>query len=200
MNFFSPYCHEFVRVAACVPRMAIGDPEFNIDQTLRLVRRGDSEKIAVMIFPELGISAYAIDDLLFQDALLDRVEAALDAIANASRDLFPLIVVGAPLRRRGQLFNCAVVCHRGAILGIVPKSYLPNYREFYEARHFTSGADIRSAEIQVGGRAVPFGVDLMFQSRGSVPFTAHVEICEDIWVPQPPSTSAAMAGAEILLN
>src|SRR5262249_62265465 len=177
MNFFSPYCHEFVRVAACVPRMAIGDPEFNIDQTLRLVRRGDSEKIAVMIFPELGISAYAIDDLLFQDAILDRVDAALAAIASASGDLFPLIVVGAPLRRRGQLFNCAVVCHRGAILGVVPKTYLPNYREFYEARHFASGASIRDTEIQLTGRAVPFGVDLLFQSRGSEPFTARGELC-----------------------
>jgi NAD+ synthase (glutamine-hydrolysing) len=200
MNFFSPYRHEFLRVAACVPRMAIGDPDFNLDQTLALVRRGDSEKIAVMVFPELGISAYAIDDLLFQDALLDRVEAALAGIATASRDLFPLIIVGAPLRRRGQLFNCAVVCHRGAILGVVPKTYLPNYREFYEARHCTSGANIHNAEIQLIGRAVPFGVDILFQSRGSVPFTAHVEICEDVWVPQPPSTAAAMAGAEILLN
>jgi NAD+ synthase (glutamine-hydrolysing) len=200
MNFFSPYRHEFVRVAACVPRIGIGDPDFNRAQTLDLVRQGDSRKIAVMIFPELGISAYAIDDLLFQDALLDRVEAALAGIATASRDLFPLIVVGAPLRRRGQLFNCAVVCYRGAILGVVPKIYLPNYREFYEERHCASGANIRGAEIQVAGRAVPFGVDLLFQSQGSVPFIAHVEICEDVWVPQPPSSAAAMAGAELLLN
>jgi NAD+ synthase (glutamine-hydrolysing) len=200
MNFFSPYRHEFVRVAACVPRIGVGDPDFNLAQTLALVRHGDSQKIAVMIFPELGISAYAIDDLLFQDALLDRVEAALAEIATAARDLFPLIVVGAPLRRRGQLFNCAVVCYRGTILGVVPKIYLPNYREFYEARHCASGANIRGAEIQLAGWTVPFGVDLLFQSQGSVPFTAHVEICEDVWVPQPPSTAAAMAGAELLLN
>jgi NAD+ synthase (glutamine-hydrolysing) len=200
MNFFSPYRHEFVRVAACVPSIGIADPAFNAAQTLDLVRRGDAQKIAVMIFPELGISAYAIDDLLFQDALLDRVEAALDEIATASRELFPVFVVGAPLRRRGQLFNCAVVIYRGAILGIVPKIYLPNYREFYEVRQCTSGAGIRDTEIEVAGRSIPFGVDLLFQSRGPVSFTGHVEICEDVWVPQPPSTAAALAGAEILLN
>jgi NAD+ synthase (glutamine-hydrolysing) len=200
MSFFSPYRHEFLRVAACVPRIGVGDPAFNVAQTLDLVRSGDSQKIALMIFPELGVSAYAIDDLLFQDALLDRVEAALAEIMAASRDLFPIILVGAPLRRRGQLFNCGVVIHGGRMLGIVPKTYLPNYREFYEVRHCTSGSGIRGAEIEVANRTVPFGVDLLFQSQGSVPFTAHVEICEDVWVPQPPSTAAALAGAEVLLN
>ena len=169
-------------------------------QTLDLARQGDERKIALMIFPELGISAYAIDDLLFQDALLDRVERGIVEIAEASRDFFPVLVVGAPLRRNGQLFNCAIVIYRGAILGVVPKSYLPNYREFYERRHFASGAAIRNAVIEVGGQSVPFGTDLLFKSRGSVPFTAHVEICEDVWVPEPPSTAAALGGAEILLN
>ena len=200
MTFFSPYRHEFLRVASCVPRIEIGDPAFNVVQTLDLARHGDAQKVALMIFPELGISAYAIDDLLFQDALLDRVEAAVADITAASRDLFPVLVVGAPLRRRGQLFNCAVVIYRGTILGIVPKMFLPNYREFYEVRQCTSGADIRGATINVAGRNVPFGIDLLFQSQGSVPFTAHVEICEDVWVPQPPSTAAALAGAEVLLN
>lgn len=200
MNFISPYRHEFLRLAACVPRIGVGDPAFNVAQTLDLVRAGDAQKIALMIFPELGISAYAIDDLLLQDALLDRVETALLDITEASRNLFPAVVVGAPLRRRGQLFNCAVLIYRGTILGIVPKTYLPNYREFYEVRQCTSGAGIRNATIDIAGRTVPFGVDLLFQSRGSVPFTAHVEICEDVWVPQPPSTAAALAGAEILLN
>jgi NAD+ synthase (glutamine-hydrolysing) len=200
MTFFTPYRHEFLRVAACVPRIGVGDPAFNMAQTLELVQRGDVQKIAVMIFPELGISAYAIDDLLFQDALLDRVEQALTDIVAASRELFPVVVVGAPLRRRGQLFNCAVVIFRGAMLGAVPKTYLPNYREFYEVRQCASGSGMREAEIDVAGTSVPFGVDLLFQSLGTVPFTAHVEICEDVWVPQPPSTAAALAGAEVLLN
>ena len=200
MTFFSPYRHEFLRVAACVPRIEIGDPDFNVARTLELAREGDKRKIGVMIFPELGMSAYAIDDLLFQDVLLDRVEKAVDDVAQATQHLFPVLVIGAPLRRRGQLFNCAIVMHRGRILGAVPKIYLPNYREFYEERHCTSGAGIREAGIDIAGRTVPFGIDLMFCSKGSVPFTAHVEICEDVWVPQPPSTAAALAGAEILLN
>jgi NAD+ synthase (glutamine-hydrolysing) len=200
MNFWSPYGHEFVRVASCVPGVEVGDAAFNVAQTLDLARRGGERKIALMIFPELGISAYAIDDLLFQDALLDRVEAGIVEIAQASRELFPVLVVGAPLRRSGQLFNCAVVVHRGVILGAVPKTYLPNYREFYEARHFASGAAMRNAAIELGGYSVPFGTDLLFKSCGSAQFTAHVEICEDVWVPDPPSTAAALSGAEILLN
>ena len=200
MNFWSPYGHEFVRLACCVPRVEVNDPAFNVAQTLEVARRGDQQNIALMIFPELGISSYAIDDLLFQDAMLDRVEAGIGEIAEASRQLFPVLVVGAPLRRNGQLFNCAVVIHRGAILGAVPKTYLPNYREFYEARHFASGAAMRNTTIDLNGQSVPFGTDLLFSSRGSVRFTAHVEICEDVWVAEPPSTKAALAGAEILLN
>ena len=200
MNFWSPYGHEFVRIASCVPRVEVGDPAFNVGQTVDLARQGDERKIALMIFPELGISAYAIDDLLFQDALLDRVERGIVEMAEASRDFFPALIVGAPLRRNGQLFNCAIVIYRGALLGVVPKSYLPTYREFYERRHFASGAAIRNAVIDVGGQSIPFGTDLLFKSCGSVPFTAHVEICEDVWVPEPPSTIAALGGAEILLN
>jgi NAD+ synthase (glutamine-hydrolysing) len=200
MNFFSPYRHEFLRVASCVPRIEVADPAFNAAQTLDLARKGDAQKIALMIFPELGISSYAIDDLLFQDALLERVEEALAEITAASREFFPVLVVGAPLRRHGQLFNCAIVIYRGSILGIVPKIYLPNYREFYEVRQCTSGAGIRDAAINVAGSSAPFGADLLFESQGSVPFIAHVEICEDVWVPQPPSTAAALAGAEVLLN
>ena len=200
MSFFSPYRHEFLRVAACVPRIEVGDPDFNVARTLDLAREGDTRKIGLMIFPELGMSAYAIDDLLFQEVLLDKVEKAVDEVVKASCDLFPVLVIGAPLRRRGQLFNCAIVIHRGDVLGVVPKSYLPNYREFYEKRHCASGAGIRDASIDIAGRNVPFGIDLLFRSTGSVSFTAHVEICEDVWVPYPPSTAAALAGAEVLLN
>jgi len=200
MSFFSPYRHAFLRIASCVPRIEVGDPAFNAAQTIALAREGDARKVALMIFPELGISSYAIDDLLFQDALLDRVETAIDELARASRELFPVLVVGAPLRRRGQLFNCAVVMHRGALIGAVPKVYLPNYREFYEVRQCTSGAGIRNASISVAGREIPFGADLLFESTGTAPFVAHIEICEDVWVPQPPSTAAALAGAEVLLN
>ncbi len=200
MTFFSPYRHGFLRVAACVPRIEVGDPAFNLTQTLALARKGDTQDVGVMMFPELGLSAYAIDDLLFQDALLDKVIWALGEIVTASSELNPVLAAGAPLRQKGRLFNAAVIIHRGRILGVVPKTYLPNYREFYECRHFTSGAGVCGETIEIGNLTVPFGTDLLFQARGPLPFVAHVEICEDFWVPLPPSTAAAMAGAEVLLN
>ncbi len=198
--FFSPYAHDFVRVAACVPQVRLADPAENAARTLDLMRRGDAERTALMVFPELGISAYSLDELLFQDALLDGVQAALAWLADQSRGLFPMALVGAPLRAHGRLFNCAVAIHRGRILGAVPKTYLPNYREYYERRYFAPGAGIAGEEISIAGRAVPFGVDLLFAARGPVPFRCHAEICEDVWMPSPPSTAAALAGAEILLN
>jgi len=194
------YGHDFIRLASCVPHIEVGDPGFNFAETMRLASRGDAAKAAVMVFPELGVSAYAIDDLLFQDALLDAVESRLGQLADASQKLFPVLVAGAPLRCHGQLYNAAVVIHRGAILGVVPKTYLPNYREFYERRHFASGAGVRGRTIAVAGREAPFGVDLLFRATGPIAFTFHVEICEDVWVPLPPSTAAALAGAEVLIN
>lgn len=199
-DFTSLYAHDFVRIAACVPRATVTDPEFAVEETLRIAREGHAAKAAVLLFPELGLSSYAIDDLLFQDALLDEVEAAIRTLVAASRDLFPVLLVGAPLRCEGRLYNTAVVIHGGSVLGVVPKTYLPNYREFYERRHFTSGAGVRGRRIEVAGQEAPFGVDLIFRSEGTVPFTFHAEICEDIWVPLPPSTRAALAGAEVLLN
>ena len=137
--FFTPYSHEFVRLGACVPQAAVADPSTNADNILDLIEAGDKARIALMVFPELGLSAYAIDDLLFQEALLDEVERQLARLLAASRELFPVFAVGAPLRHRGHLYNCGVVIHRGRLLGVVPKVFLPNYREFYERRHFTSG-------------------------------------------------------------
>jgi NAD+ synthase (glutamine-hydrolysing) len=198
--FFSPYTHDFVRIASCVPQVRLGDPAENAARTLALMRRGDAESVALMVFPELGLSAYSLDDLLFQDALLEGVQAAIARIAEESRDLLPVALVGAPLRWRGRLFNCAVAIHRGRILGVVPKVFLPNYREFYERRYFASGASVTGAEIELAGQRAPFGWDLLFAAEGPVPFRFHVEICEDVWVPAPPSTQGALAGAEILLN
>ena len=153
-----------------------------------------------MLFPELCLSAYAIDDLLFQDVLLDAVVGQIARLAELSRDRLPVLVVGAPLRWQGRLYNCAVDIPRGRVLGVVPKIHLPNYREFYERRHFTSGEGARGTAMTLVGQEVPFGVDLLFAATGSAGFTFHIEICEDLWVPQPPSAAGAAAGAEILLN
>ena len=199
-SFFSPYSHEFVRVGACVPHVAVADPRQNADNVLGLLAEGDRSRIALMVFPELGLSAYAIDDLLLQDAMLDEVERQIDRLMAASRELFPVFVVGAPLRHRGHLYNCGVAIHRGELLGVVPKVYLPNYREFYERRQLTSGEDVIGQAIEIAGHRVAFGRDLLFAARGKAAFTFHLEICEDLWVPHPPSTDAALAGAEILLN
>ena len=198
--FHSLYSHDFVRLAAAVPRVEVADPAFNLLETLRLVEQADADKAALVAFPELGLSAYAIDDLLFQDALLDAVEASIGRLVEASRALYPVIVVGAPLRCEGRLYNCAVAIHAGEILGVTPKSYLPNYREFYERRHFTSGAGVKGRTIRVAGRSAPFGVDLLFRSTGTVEMRFHIEICEDVWTPIPPSSAAALAGAEVLVN
>lgn len=199
-SFFSPYSHDFVRIAACVPRIEVADPKFNLDRTLELLAKGHHEGIALMVFPELGLSAYAIDDLLQQDALLEAVEDAIARLVAESAHLFPSFVVGAPLRDSGRLYNTAVVVHAGHVLGVVPKAYLPNYREFYERRHFSPGLAVRDREIVIAGTSAPFGTDLLFRSKGTCAFTFHVELCEDMWVPQPPSTAAALAGAEVLLN
>jgi len=195
--FLDPGRHGFVRVGACVPPVAVAEPAKNAAQVLALLQSAQAARAALLVFPELALSAYAIDDLLFQSALLDAVEAELARLVAASRDLASVFAVGAPLRWRGRLYNCGVVIHRGRVLGVVPKTYLPNYREFYERRHFASGEGVRGAAMSLAGQEAPFGVDLLFDAGA---FTFHVEICEDVWVPQPPSGPAAAAGAEILLN
>jgi NAD+ synthase (glutamine-hydrolysing) len=199
-DFRSLYAHGFVRLAAATPQAHVGDPAANAAAILELARQADAAKAAIVVFPELCISAYAIDDLLHQEALLGAVEAAIAELTAASKALFPVLIVGAPLRCRGRLFNTAVVIHRGQVLGVVPKAYLPNYREFYEKRHFFPGAGVRGEIIKVADQSVPFGVDLLFGSTGDIDATFHVEICEDIWLPIPPSSRAALAGAELLIN
>lgn len=154
------------------------------------------------MFPELGLAGYSIEDLLLQDALLDQVETALQTVVAGSADLLTVLVVGAPLRHRHRVYNCAVIVHRGRILGVTPKSYLPNYREFSERRQVAAGDDERGGTIQVGGATVPFGTDLLFTAEDVPGLVLHAEVCEDIWVPVPvpPSAEAALAGATVLVN
>lgn len=200
MNFHGIYDQGFVRVAACTPECEVADPTFNATATLDLWRRGHAQHVALMVFPELGLSGYAIDDLLGQDALLDAVEDAVRDLVAASADLLPVALVGAPLRHQGRIYNCAVVIHAGRVLGVVPKVHLPNYREFYEKRWFASGRNIRNAMIDIAGQTAPFGVDLLFADAQDADFVFHVEVCEDLWAPAPPSDYGALAGAYILTN
>jgi NAD+ synthase (glutamine-hydrolysing) len=198
--FFSLHTHGFVRVAVATPEVAVAEPAFNAARTIEMAAAAARQGASLALFPELGISAYAIDDLLLQDALLDAVEAALEKILEASKGLNLILAVGAPLRWRERLFNCAVLMLRGDILAVTPKIYLPNYREFYERRHFSSGASIAGEAISVAGRRAPFGSDILIAARDVANFTLHAEICEDVWVPIPPSSRAALAGATVLLN
>lgn len=199
-QFYAMHRHGFVRVAAACPSVRPADVSFNRDAVIDLARRADAEHVDLVVFPELSISSYAIDDLHMQTALLDAAEAAVEAVRVASTELAPVLLIGAPLRHDGRLYNCAVAVARGAILGVVPKSYLPNYREYYEKRWFAHGRNIAGAVIRIAGQDVPFGSDLIFEANDLPDFRFHTEICEDFWAAVPPSTLAALAGAVILTN
>src|SRR5436309_11475519 len=199
-RFYSLYSHGFIRAAVCVPSLRVADPAFNLERTLGLARQASQAGVAVALFPELGLSAYSNEGLFHQDALLDASQAAVGRLVKESEALTPVLIVGAPLRFDGRLFNCAVVVYRGRVLGLAPKTYLPNYREFYEKRQFTSGRHALSREVHFLGARVPFGNDLVFEAANVEGFKLHVEICEDVWTPIPPSTYAALAGATVLAN
>src|SRR3984885_9904812 len=200
MNFASLYSHGFARVAAAVPHERIGEPRLNAERTVALAREASEDHAAVVIFPELGLSGYSIDDLLHQTALLDGVEDAIGQIAGESVELRPVVVIGAPLRHEHGVFNCAVVIHRGRVLGVIPKSYLPEYREYYEKRQFRAARDVIGDRILLGGIEAPFGSDLLFAATDVPNLALYVEICEDLWTPIPPSAYGAMAGATVLAN
>jgi len=201
VNFYSLYDQGFCRVAACAVPVTLADPATNAATVIAAAGDCSDQGVAVAVFPELCLSGYAIDDLLLQDPLLDAVQAALETVRAATEDLLPVVVVGAPIATGNRLYNCAVVMHRGSVLGVVPKSYLPNYREFYEKRHFALGAEVGpDSEIEVGDAIVPFGSHLLFEATDVVGLTLHVEVCEDMWVPVPPSAQASLAGATVLAN
>lgn len=199
MDFYNAYSQGFVRVAACTQHTTIGDPAANAESVLRLARECHDDGVALAVFPELTLSGYSIEDIVMQDLLLDDVTGAVETIVAASSDLLPVLVVGAPLRYRHRIYNTAVIIHRGAVLGVVPKSYLPTYREFYERRQFAAGDDERGT-IRICDAEVPFGPDLLFAASDVPDFVLHVEICEDMFVPVPPSAEAALAGATVLAN
>ncbi len=200
-EFFNLYSHDLLRVAVGVPAVRVADPEFNAEQTIDLFRRAAAERAAIVLFPELGLSAYTCDDLFHQRALLDATIDGLAAVVKASESLPTIAVVGLPLQVGSALYNCAAAVHRGKILAVVPKTYLPNYREFYEARQFaSSNTAIEDSISLLGQDGIPFGERLLLQSESDPRLTCFVEICEDLWVPIPPSSTAALAGATVLLN
>lgn len=198
--FHSPRTHGFVRVAAATPVVHTADPVANADEHIALIRQAGERGVDLICFPELSLSGYAIDDLLMQQALLDAVERQIAVVAAAADEAGVIAVVGAPVRNGDALYNCAVVLGSGAVLGVVPKTYLPNYREYYEKRWFAPAASRSEDTILLNGETVDFAPGLIFEAVDRPGFVFAAEICEDFWAPQPPSTRAALAGARILLN
>jgi len=199
-TFHSIHSHGLIRVGACTPRASVGDCAANAEATITLARRGHEAGTDLLVFPELNLTSYAIDDLHLQTAQHRATEAAIAAVTAASADLRPVLLVGAALPRNGRVYNCCVVIARGRILGVVPKTFLPNYREYYEKRWFASGGNLAGGQIAVAGQDVPFGPDLLFAASDLKHFVFHAEICEDYWAPTPPSTLGALAGALICCN
>jgi NAD+ synthase (glutamine-hydrolysing) len=200
MSFRSAYRHGFARVAACVTVSRVADPMANAAAIVKAAGTCHDKSAALAVFPELTLSGYAIEDLLKQDALLDGVVHGLATVVQASAQLMPVLIVGAPLRHGARIYNCAVVIHRGRLLGVVPKSYLPTYREFYESRHFAAGRGLAGQEIAIGSLTAPFGTDLIFAADDVAGLTIGIEICEDMWIPVTPAAELALAGATVLVN
>ena len=198
--FFDMHSHGFVRLATSTPKVRTADVAYNAQGIIDEARRAHAAHVDLLLYPELSLSSYALDDLHLQSALLDAVEAEIARIAAASADLTPVLAIGAPLRRNGRIYNCALVIAHGQLLGAVPKSFLPNYREFYEKRWFAHGRDCVDLWIPINGEEVPFGTDLLFTAQNLPGFTFGLEICEDFWAPHPPGHMAALAGATIVLN
>ncbi len=199
-DFLSAYAHGYARIASCTVPTSIADPATNVATIIEQVRGLHDQGVALAIFPELCLSGYAIEDLHLQDPVLDAVLAAIDELAAATAKLRPIVVVGAPLRNGNRLYNCAVIVQGGEVLGVAPKSYLPNYREFYEKRHFAAGDEAFGGSISLNGNEIPFGPDLLFRATDVPGLVVHVEVCEDMWVPVPPSSMASLAGASVLAN
>lgn len=200
-GFFNLYRHGFIRTAVCIPEVKIADARFNAAQTIRLAREAAAQQACLALFPELGLSAYSNEDLFHQDALLQGILAAIEQVVNDTADLNLISVVGAPLQIDSRLFNCGIVLYRGRILGVAVKSYLPNYREFYEGRQFSPAEEALARSIRLCGQeGIPFGADLIFDVTNIHHFRFFIEMCEDVWVPIPPSCFAALAGATIIGN
>ena len=190
----------FLRVCTATPALRVADVDFNVSRMIDAAGKAGKQGVQVLAFPEMAISGYTIGDLVQHKALLAKAQEGLRRIADATRDSGMLLLIGMPLEAEQKIFNCAVAVNAGRILGIVPKTFLPSYREFYEGRWFASGADALSDEIELLGQQVPFGTDILFKLNGIESAVIGVEICEDLWVPLAPHEHQALAGATILIN
>lgn len=217
MEFRSVYDQGFARIAAVTAPVAPANPAKNAQTTIDLLQEAQAQGVAVAVFPELNLTGYAIDDLFLQEVLLEQTLAAIESVRQASAELTVMAVVGAPLRQGNRLYNCALAIQGGRVYAVAPKTFLPNYREFYEKRHFASGASASATSITLpgvgdgpaasaaapanpSGAVVPFGNKLLLDFPHIPGMVLHMEVCEDLWVPVAPSAQAALAGANVLVN
>lgn len=191
--------HGFVRVCAATPKIQVADPEFNGNEILKLMEEGQAHQASLIVFPELCLTGYTCNDLFWHAPLLEKAKETLKRLVDASADYPMLLFVGLPWEYQGKLYNVAAAICQGKLLGLVPKTHLPNYSEFYEVRHFTSGNQ-KPVMVSWGQEVVPMGTNLLFQCDTIPGLTVGAEICEDVWVPCPPSISHAMAGATVMVN
>ena len=187
----------YVKVAAAVPRVYVADCKFNAGQIEKEIIIADGKGVQIIAFPELCITGYTCGDLFAQQLLLEEAELGLMQVLNTTRQLDIISIVGMPVVCEGQLLNAAVVIQKGRVLGVVPKTYLPNYKEFYEMRWFVSASDVSARSVRLCGQVVPMGDNLLFETSDT---TFGIEICEDVWAAVPPSSSLALQGAEIIFN
>ena len=190
----------FVRVGAVVPKLKVADTEFNCNEIIKQIEIASNNKIQIAVFPELCITGYTCQDLFEQDILLEEAEKSLDKILEYTNNLDIICIIGMPIKAENQLFNTAVVIQKGRILGIVPKTFIPNYSEFYEKRWFTSSKNANNKEIEILGQKVPFGIDLLFKDKANNEICFGIEICEDVWAVEPPSNKLSLLGANIIFN
>ena len=190
----------YARVAAIVPRLRVGDPAYNAGEILAWLRKADREGVAVAVFPEMSLPGYTVADLYFQKLLERSIEENLLKLVAASRTIRSVLLVGLPLHAEGKIFNVAAVIGQGKLYGFVPKTHIPNYKEFYEKRWFSSSRDLAAKEVTIGGRVVPIGTDLLFRVPSIKDLVLGVEICEDVWAPLPPSSFQVLCGATVIAN
>ena len=190
----------FVRVGAVVPKLKVADTEFNCNEIIKQIEVASNNKIQIAVFPELCVTGYTCQDLFEQDTLLEEAEKALNKILDYTNNLDIICIIGMPIKAENQLFNTAVVIQKGKILGIVPKTFIPNYGEFYEKRWFASSKNANKKEIEILDQKVPFGIDLLFKDKENNEICFGIEVCEDIWAVEPPSNKLALLGANIIFN
>ena len=190
----------FLKVAAATPRIRVADCAYNTARVLEQIDEAAEQGVSLCVFPELVLTGYTCGDLFLQEALLRAAEDSLGRILEQSARRPMVIAVGLPVQVDNALYNCAAICYKGTLLGLVPKQNIPNYSEFYEVRHFTSGAGLATRTVTLCGQQAPLGVDLLFRCRSLPAFVLGCEICEDLWVPAPPSAGLAEAGATVIVN